>query len=164
MKEYVWIGPEYAFADVNLQQQTMLNICIIQCIAWGHSASQWVLIERWAYSEPCRRSNVEQNKLQSTSSQKSERILKINEVFSMTSFWIFQFCRYAKVLNSQDYAGLTYFRKHYFFSPRGWKTVDGTFMLWTFRCSIFWTYLLTQLSNMYTGILEWYITLLNLLK
>ena len=39
MKEYVWIGPEYAFADVNLQQQTMLSICIIQCIAWGHSAS-----------------------------------------------------------------------------------------------------------------------------
>ena len=88
-------------------------------MAGGHSASYWVIIERWAYSQPCQRSKTERfrkiivafNYFRKTLHLKSLRGFWICRFFNMSGFWIFQDCQYARVLNFQGCTGFTYFSK-----------------------------------------------------
>ena len=57
MAEYVRIGCEYAWMCLNFDNRVlnMHHTYIVQ----GYSTSWWVLIERWAYSEPGQWSKIE---------------------------------------------------------------------------------------------------------
>ena len=108
MPEYVWIYDN---------SMVLFWIYLIQYTAGGHPTSQWVLIERWAYSESCQRSIqkiiIAPNYFRKTPLYlKSLKGLWICMFLNTSGFWTFQNCQYARVLNFQDYTRFTYFRKY----------------------------------------------------
>ena len=70
----------------------------MQYIAWGNSASEWALIERWAYSEPCQPSKIENFRKIITAFYyfcKTPHLKSLGwfwtcQVLNMPGFWIFQ--------------------------------------------------------------------------
>ena len=103
MTEYVWIGHEYAWIYLNLQNRWLSEyVSYNKVTQQGHTT-------RSLYSEFCQRSKMEFcGKIiiafnYFCKSWIFERVLNMFWILNMSQFWIFQDCQYVRVLNFHSY-------------------------------------------------------------
>ena len=94
-----WQSSEYILGSkyVRILNIAGFWICLVQYIAWGHSASSWALIEKWAYSEPYQRSKI---KLFAKMIIAFNYFCRTLNLKSLRGFYIYWGVKYVRVLNT----------------------------------------------------------------
>ena len=143
MTEYVWIGHEYAWIYLNLQNRWLSEyVSYNKVTQQGHTT-------RSLYSEFCQRSKMEFcGKIiiafnYFCKSWIFERVLNMFWILNMSQFWIFQDCQYVRVLNFHSYTWFTYFYKFDRFLNMCWDAImEGSeyYRMWNMSgCCIYAT-------------------------